>query len=253
MRDYGKVSPNFWIGETGKKLREAGTEAQLVALYLMTSPHANMLGLFYLPKIYLAHETGLGFEGASKGLARASEAQFCAYDEPTETVWVFEMACYQVGEQLSEKDNRCAGIQKAYDALPENPFLKGFYDKYSGQFHLSNCRGPSKGLGRGLKAPPKPRAGTGAETGAGVAARKVTLPHDFVLTESLAGYVTAKLPDADPASMFADFCGKAAAKGWKYIDWGCAFQTFVREAKVGSGHFSAGVYPRSNAVKRVAL
>lgn len=71
MRDYAKVSPRFWLGETGKELRKAGAEAQVVAFYLMTSPHANMLGLYYLPVLYLAHEnrawSGRGFEGASKG------------------------------------------------------------------------------------------------------------------------------------------------------------------------------------------
>ncbi|ENG6564474.1 hypothetical protein ABU498_004766 [Escherichia coli] len=56
MRDYAKVSPRFWLGETGRELRKAGAEAQVVAFYLMTSPHANMLGLYYLPVLYLAHE-----------------------------------------------------------------------------------------------------------------------------------------------------------------------------------------------------
>ena len=65
MRDYGKVSPQFWIGQTGKKLRSEGAEAQIVAMYLMTSPHANMLGLYYCPAMFIAHETGLDLEGAS--------------------------------------------------------------------------------------------------------------------------------------------------------------------------------------------
>ena len=56
MRDYGKVSPQFWIGQTGKKLRAEGMEAQIVAMYLMTSPHANMLGLYYCPAMFIAHE-----------------------------------------------------------------------------------------------------------------------------------------------------------------------------------------------------
>src|SRR5439155_917307 len=81
MRDYAKISPQFWIGSTGRKLRDAGPEATLVALYLLSNPHANMLGLYYLPQLYIAHETGLGIEGASKGLRRTIEAGFCDYDE----------------------------------------------------------------------------------------------------------------------------------------------------------------------------
>ena len=74
MRDYAKVSPQFWIGTTGKAIRASGSDAQIVALYLLTSPHATMLGLYYLPMLYIAHETGRGIEGASEGLRRAFEA-----------------------------------------------------------------------------------------------------------------------------------------------------------------------------------
>lgn len=39
MRDYGKVSPQFWIGKTGKEIREKGHEALIVSMYLLTNPH----------------------------------------------------------------------------------------------------------------------------------------------------------------------------------------------------------------------
>lgn len=153
MRDYSTVSPQFWLGKTGRKLRKAGPEAQVVAFYLMTSPHANMLGLYYLPVIYLAHETGLGIQGASKGLKRTIEAGFCSYDEQTEMVWVHEMAAYQVGSTLKATDKRCAGVRNEYRSLPENPYLSAFFERYKLDFHLTDCReiiaekqGASKGL-----------------------------------------------------------------------------------------------------------
>jgi hypothetical protein len=140
MRDYAKVSPQFWIGTTGKALRAAGLEAQLVALYLLTNPHANMLGLYYLPRVFIAHESGLPSRGASKGLTRCIDAQFCSYDAITEVVWVHEMAAYQVGEQLTQADKRCLGIQNEYNSLPENPFLEPFFARYVDAFHLSKVR-----------------------------------------------------------------------------------------------------------------
>ena len=75
MRDYATVAPQFWLGKTGRELRKKGAEAQVVSFYLMTSPHANMLGLYYLPILYIAHETGLGLEGASKGLRSQDQDQ----------------------------------------------------------------------------------------------------------------------------------------------------------------------------------
>lgn len=168
MRDYAKVSPNFWTGKTGRALKAAGPETLVVALYLMTCQHANMIGLFYLDPTYVAVDTGLGLEGASKGLQRACEADFCAFDEETQIVWVKEMAAYQIGDQLDEKDNRCKGVQREYDSVPENPFLTEFYERYAQRFHMSNCRGKqakkTKALGSPSKAPTKPGTGTGTGT-----------------------------------------------------------------------------------------
>lgn len=154
MRDYGKVSPKFWIGQTGKALRKHGLEAQMVALYLLTSPHANMLGLYYVPQAFIAHETGLGFEGASKGLQGCIEAGFCRYDDDSEMVWVMEMARFQIADELRGKDLRIKGVQNEYDSLPENPYLAGFFDMYSEAFCMSSRRG----IGSAPKAPCKPLA-----------------------------------------------------------------------------------------------
>lgn len=149
MRDYGKVSPKFWTSQTCKELRARGSEAPLVALYLMTSPMSNMLGLYCQPMLYIAHETGLGLEGASKGLQACIDSGYCKYDSASETVFVIEMASYQIAPSLKASDNRCAGIQKDYDGLPDNPFLGDFFDRYQNAFHLSSrraCKGASKPL-----------------------------------------------------------------------------------------------------------
>lgn len=160
MREYGTVSPQFWIGETGKSLR-GNVEAQLVALYLMTSPHANMIGVFHCPTDYIAKETGLGLEGASKGLARLIEGEFCRQDGVTEEVFVVRMAAYQIGEQLSPKDKRCIGVARELDKVMSSKLRQGFHAIYSGAFHLPK-------LGKKIspiEAPSKPGAGTGAGTG----------------------------------------------------------------------------------------
>lgn len=73
---------------------------------------------------------------------------------------------------------------------------------------------------------------------------KTRLPADFSLTSDLAAYVSAKLPDCDPTLLFEQFTGQARAKGWEYVDWSAAFQTYCRNARKDSGHFSAGQYPR---------
>lgn len=151
MRDYAKVEPKMWHGQTMKALRKC-PEGVIVGLYLMTSPQSNMLGLFSQPVLYMAHETGLGIEGASKGLQHCIDVGFCSFDEESEFVWVHEMARYQIANELKASDLRCKGIQKDYDALPDNPFLGAFFDRYGDAFHLVNRRGQQGAT----QAPSKP-------------------------------------------------------------------------------------------------
>jgi hypothetical protein len=62
MRDYAKIAPQFWMGQTGKQIKKRGTRAQLIALHFISNPHSNMLGMYYLPIIFIAHETGIPFK-----------------------------------------------------------------------------------------------------------------------------------------------------------------------------------------------
>ena len=151
MRDYAKVMPTFWTGETGKAIRRRGPEGVICALYLMSSPASNMLGLYYQPILYMAHETGLGVERASEGLRVCIEEGLCSYDEGSEFVWVHEMATFQIGKGLKASDNRCVGVQRDYDSLPDNPFLGAFFDRYKADFHLMRRRG-SEGPSRPLSS-----------------------------------------------------------------------------------------------------
>jgi hypothetical protein len=156
MREYAKLAPTFWTGRTGRALKKHGPEAVVVALYLVSSPHSNMLGLFYQPMLYLVEETGLTQEGASKGLQACIAAGFCSYDTETKTVWVHEMAAWQIDDQLSTGDKRCKGVQRDYDGLPDNLFLAAFFDRYSAAFNMTKRRefvGESEPLARPLQAP----------------------------------------------------------------------------------------------------
>lgn len=152
MREYAKVAPSFWTGRSGRRLR-GQQEAQIVAMYLMTCPHANMVGVYTCPLVYIAHETGLSLEGASKGLASLIEAGFCTFDTELELVWVHEMARFQVGDCLKLQDKRTAGVQAAFDRMPDGLIRQGFHARYHEAFHLPALTGNSP-----LQAPSQPLA-----------------------------------------------------------------------------------------------
>ena len=158
MRDFCKISPQFWAGKTGKALR-GQPELQVVAMYLMTSPHSNMIGIYQLPILYLAHETGMTTEGAYKALQSLCEAGFCTYEADSELIWVHEMAKWQVGENLAPKDNQCKGVQRELAKVPSALIRRGFAEKYASDFHLvledkkqPKQEAPSKPLATPLEA-----------------------------------------------------------------------------------------------------
>ncbi len=165
MRDYGKVAPQFWTGETGKRLRSAGSQVQVVALYLLTCPSSTMLGLYYLPLPTLCHEVGCPLQGARKALRSLSEMGFAFYDETSEFVWVPNMARFQIGESLKQGDHRIVGVTKALQGLKNAPFFNDFLARYQEAFHLNSIspiEAPPKPLPSPFIVPPKP--GSGART-----------------------------------------------------------------------------------------
>lgn len=135
MRDYSQIVPTFWTRGSGKELR-GDHLAMLVALYAMTCPSSTMIGIYYLPLPTLAHEVGSDIEGARKALRRVEDVGIVQYDEETETIWVPEMARYQIGETLAPRDNRKAAVIKALTQLGKHRFARAFYAKYKASYGL---------------------------------------------------------------------------------------------------------------------
>lgn len=183
MRDYGKVSPRFWIGETGRKLRKM-PDAQRIAMYLMTAPMAEMTGVFYCPIATILNDVGAPYEGlqresegASKGLARVQEdpskghqrgvegvkralealkeLDFCFYDFESEFVFVKEMARCQIAEKLKPSDNQVKGIRKLVENMPK-PMRARFIERYNKDFSLGFDEGIEEKPASPLEAPSEP-------------------------------------------------------------------------------------------------
>lgn len=145
MRDYGIVSPRFWIGETGRKLRSM-PYAQRVAMYLLTAPASEMTGVYYCPVATILNDVGLpseslarDHEGALKAVIEALKAlqslDFCEFDFDSEYVFVKEMARWQIAEKLKPTDNRVKGIIKTVESMPE-PMRSRFIARYNDDFSL---------------------------------------------------------------------------------------------------------------------
>jgi len=176
MRRYAVVVPTFWTGTTGRAIRAAGRDAQVVALYLITAPSANMAGLYYLPLVTLCHEVGITRVRAKKALDALAQVGFAEYDEQAECVWVLQMVKYQVGDSLKAGDKRIPAINGILDVMKGHGFVLRFLEAYGTAFHLSPngatpppdeasqvAGSPSEGASKGHHTGP----GTETETGAG--------------------------------------------------------------------------------------
>lgn len=129
------VRSQFWSGTTGKAITIAGKDPRILATYLLTCEHANMLGLYRLPVLYIAEETGLKRKEVLAALENLKAIGFAHYDDGAEFVWVLEMARFQLdllpGEPIKEGDKRKQAVARLYKQLPTNPFLGPFYDRYA--------------------------------------------------------------------------------------------------------------------------
>lgn len=234
MREYGSVSPMFWIGKTGKQLR-GNPELQVLALYLLTSPHSNMIGVYHVPVMYIGHETGIGLEAASKGLASLAEYDFCTYCHDTETIWVHEFAKYQVGEELKESDNRCKAIQRQYSAIKNDEIRTGFYARYGDSFHLhaKELTSPLEGAIEGatvapLSCPvPVPVNNiNGKKKTVSARKAKTAIPDDFSISDSVRDWADRN-GHKNLEKHLAHFVNAAKANGYTYLDWDSAFRNAI--------------------------
>lgn len=230
MRDYGVVSPKFWTGGTGKALR-GDLPAQLVALYLMTSPHANMIGVYYCPVDYIAKETGLSIEGASEALARLSTQDFCTYDATDEWVFVHQFAAHQIGESLKADDKRVKGIANELSKLPVGLCYRAFLQRYGEAYFItqSPSEAPSKGEQKPLRSQ-KQKQEQEQEQKVAAKTRQTSMPEGFSISDRVRQWAGEK----GYAKAYVDgnveaFMSYVKRKGPKYIDWDEALMAAIRE------------------------
>lgn len=222
MSHYGMLFPEFWGGETGRRIAvEGGAAAQVVALYLTANRSATMIGLYPISvAVIQADIRSLSTDQIVGALGVLQRTDFARYDEPTEVIWVLEMARIRlqlaIGESLKDGDRRVTTVQRLYDRCLPNPFLGPFHEKYRKNLRLGKRRkfdGAWKPLLASVHAPLH-----GASDGASYAP---TSPVTGTVTEAGTGIRGQEnhQEDQDPASLrVADVRRHLLAAGHSYIE-----------------------------------
>lgn len=112
MRDYGRVYSSFWQSPEVRAMSEDG---RTLALYLLTSPHANLIGCFRLPDAYAAEDLQWTAERVSEGFQELSSKGFVSRDEGTKWVVIHKYVKWNSFENA----NVAKAARKAFDQVPD--------------------------------------------------------------------------------------------------------------------------------------
>ena len=155
----------------------------------MTAPSSEMTGVFYCPLSSILNDVGVfeaplkqplispsegalegvysPLEGVKQAILTLMKLDFCFYDFKCEFVFVKEMARWQIGESLKEKDNRVVGLRKYVKSMLK-PIAAQFIERYNEDFKLGfdleDYAEWLKGKPSSSEAPSKPRTRTKTRT-----------------------------------------------------------------------------------------
>lgn len=136
MRTYSVINGRFWteMSRTGVKIREAGIGATTMALYLVTNPYSNALGLYHLPLPAVSHDLRVSPEETLRFLDAVCATGFAEYFAEDSLVWVPQQARYQIGETMKASDHRRAWtlreLAKYKGTIAHGKFLERYGEAY---------------------------------------------------------------------------------------------------------------------------
>lgn len=145
MRTQATIIPTFWTRGSGKKLR-GDADAQVLALYLMTSPHSTMVGIYYSSLVTILDETGLTEARFRAALPKVSE--IALYDEQEGLVYLPEGAAHQIGETLTTGNKIRKSVLSQLEVYGNHAFVLRWLDRYHEPYNLSH-----EGIKKPLQSP----------------------------------------------------------------------------------------------------
>ena len=140
---YQKIESQIWNDDDFMKL---SIENQRLFLYLLTSPHGNLIGLYVLKQGYACEDLKATPEALRSGFEALSEGGFIAYDYDNQVVWIKKFLKHN---PIANRNQQVAMLREL-DALPKTELILDFI-KHNAEF-ISTLDEESR---RGLQAASK--------------------------------------------------------------------------------------------------
>jgi len=116
---YTRVESRFWQDE---KMRAVSDDVRYLMLYLLTSPHRNILGFYFLPSPYACFDLGWDEKRFQKGLQELLQTGRVKYDARAHVVLVQN---YLKHNPL-ENPNQVKSAIERLEEMPQTPLFQDF-------------------------------------------------------------------------------------------------------------------------------
>ena len=131
MARYYPVSPLFW---SDRKVLRWPERARHLALYLLTSEHRNLEGLFRLPLAYIQADLGWPHEEVSEHMETLTADDFVAYDADAGVVFLPKALKYHQPKSQKQIQGAIAVLQQVPDSILWGDFLAAA-EEFAPEFH----------------------------------------------------------------------------------------------------------------------
>ena len=119
MSRYAKIETFIWHDDKFQRLTD---DARMLFLYLLTSPHGNMCGMFYLPELYAASDLQWAPERYRRGIEALLKASRIAVDG--NVIWLKN----HVKHNTPRGKNQIVGFVNALEKVPSNSLIKEYVE-----------------------------------------------------------------------------------------------------------------------------
>ncbi len=111
MRQYGSIQTSFWTSSTMQPISDKG---KLLAIYLLSSAHTNMLGCFRIPVGYIAEDLRWSSKTLLKTFNELIKINFLTRDQLNDWIVIHSF----LKNHPIENPNQAKSIEKLFSQIP---------------------------------------------------------------------------------------------------------------------------------------
>ena len=111
MRVYGSIQIRFWENQ---QILQISDQAKLLAIYLLTGPHSNMIGCFRIPEGYITEDLRWDTAAVKAAFKELTEINFLTRDDDSNWLVIHHFLLWNPVQNPKQG----VGVKKLFDLVP---------------------------------------------------------------------------------------------------------------------------------------